>query len=45
MLAWVALANVLPQRVLKIAFAVLMLLIAVRFLDWWHAVRERRELA
>jgi len=44
-LAGVALANVLPQRELRIAFAVFMVLIAVRFVrDWWHAVRARREL-
>lgn len=38
----VALANVLPQRALKVGFAALMLLIASRFfVRWWQAVRRR----
>jgi uncharacterized membrane protein YfcA len=35
-LGGVALANVLPQRVLKFAFAALMLVVAARFLRRWH---------
>jgi hypothetical protein len=35
-LAGVALANVLPQRALKLAFAALMLLVAVGFLRRWY---------
>lgn len=43
-LAGVALANVLPQRALKLAFAVLMLSVAVQFLRRWHqAVRADRK--
>jgi uncharacterized protein len=34
--AGVALANVLPQRVLRFAFAALMLLVAAQFLRRWH---------
>jgi uncharacterized protein len=45
-LGGVALANLLPQRALKIGFAALMLVIALRFFRrWWQAVRRRRELA
>jgi uncharacterized membrane protein YfcA len=35
-LAGVALANVLPQRVLRFGFAALMLLVAAQFLRRWH---------
>lgn len=35
-LAGVALANVVPQRALKLAFAALMLFVAARFLRRWH---------
>lgn len=37
----VALANVLPQRALKLGFAALMLLIAARFLRRWVDARQR----
>ncbi|HTX33229.1 MAG TPA: sulfite exporter TauE/SafE family protein [Solirubrobacteraceae bacterium] len=38
-LAGVALANVLPQRALKLSFAALMLLVAAQFLRRWHRNR------
>jgi uncharacterized protein len=41
--AGVALANVLPQRALKIAFAAVMLLVAAQFLRQWWADRMRAE--
>jgi uncharacterized protein len=37
----VALANVLPQRALKLGFAALMLLVAARFLRRWVQARQR----
>jgi uncharacterized protein len=37
----VALANVLPQRALKLGFAALMLLIAARFFKRWVLARRR----
>jgi uncharacterized protein len=38
-LAGVALANVLPQRALRLGFAALMLLVAAQFLRRWHRTR------
>jgi uncharacterized membrane protein YfcA len=42
-LAGVALANLLPQRVLKLAFAGLMLIVAVQFLRRYWRTRSRTQ--
>ena len=42
-LGGVALANVLPQRVLRFGFAALMLFVAARFLRRWHRTLREAE--
>jgi uncharacterized protein len=44
-LGGVALANVLPQRVLRFGFAALMLLVAAQFLRRWYRTVSKRDAA